>query len=168
MSLGHKEMRRRVGLDHYRQLAGRQDWHCPWCGRRIRRDLRDAQKDHIIPVVRGGPDVDWNWQILHSGCNGRKREILTDKAIALAAEHGITLLEPAARPPRPSRYTAGQVAKMAARRAAGEPYEAIAADYGCTRAWVYELVRRHESVAPRPPVPSRNLFIRGDGWKWVS
>jgi hypothetical protein len=159
-----------MALEQYRLLAERQGWRCTWCTRRIRRDLRDMQKDHIIPVVRGGPDVDWNWQILHSSCNGQKREIMTEQAIALAAEHGITLLPPMVRPRRQSRYTPEDVDKMAARHAAGETYELIAADFSCSSAWVYELVMRcpRGPALPRSPVPAHAPFIRGDGWKWVS
>lgn len=167
MTLGYKEMRRQMARDQCRQLAERQNWRCPWCSRRIRRDLRDTQKDHIIPVVRGGPDVDWNWQILHSGCNNQKREFLTEQAIALAAEHGITLLPPVVRPPRASRYTSGDMAKMRARRAAGESYDAIAADYGCAPAWARELIRRTaasgasgSSVAPVRPRTGFDTQIR--------
>lgn len=123
-------------------LAERQDWRCPWCKKRLPRDLLNTHKDHIIPIARGGPELDWNFQILHGTCNGQKRERMTDEAVALAAEHGITLLPPIVRPPKPSRYTPEAVGKMASRRAAGESYEAIAADYGCSAIWVYGLIRR--------------------------
>jgi 5-methylcytosine-specific restriction endonuclease McrA len=68
-------------------------------------DLAEVHEDHIIPRSRGGPaSASWNIQILHALCNERKREHLTPLAIALAAEHGITI------PPATVRHGRGPTA----------------------------------------------------------
>lgn len=74
---------------------------CPWCSLPLPGDLTDTAIDHIIPRCRGGPDLKWNRQLLHRRCNhgpGGKGRQLTEEAIALAAEHRVTLREP---PPPP-------------------------------------------------------------------
>jgi hypothetical protein len=53
--------------------------------------------DHIIPKSRGGPNVPWNMQLLHAVCNIRKSDKLTQRAVELAAEHGVELHEPSGR-----------------------------------------------------------------------
>jgi 5-methylcytosine-specific restriction endonuclease McrA len=68
-------------------------------------DLAEVHEDHIIPRSRGSPaSASWNIQILHALCNERKREHLTPLAIALAAEHGITI------PPATVRHGRGPTA----------------------------------------------------------
>lgn len=52
--------------------------------------------DHVIPRVRGGPDEDWNYQLMHPACNERKLDSLTPGAIALAGIRGLREL-PSAR-----------------------------------------------------------------------
>lgn len=83
--------RRRTRMSH--RLAEAQAWLCTWCGGVLPGDLADTHRDHIIPRILGGPDEDWNLEVLHAACNQRKSFTLTPKAIALAAEYGITLLE---------------------------------------------------------------------------
>jgi 5-methylcytosine-specific restriction endonuclease McrA len=71
------------------RLAEAQGGICPECTLPLPEDLALAEVDHIIPKVRGGPDVPWNRQLVHFRCNRTKRFKLTDRALALAAEHGI-------------------------------------------------------------------------------
>ncbi|MGH3189414.1 MAG: HNH endonuclease [Streptosporangiaceae bacterium] len=80
------QARRRARLN--RQLAARQSWLCPWCGLVLPPDLADTHQDHVWPLARGGPDEDWNLQLLHGRCNHVKGDRLTAAAIALAARHG--------------------------------------------------------------------------------
>jgi hypothetical protein len=56
--------------------------------------MEGVQIDHIIPRARGGPNVAWNKQVLHTACNVRKGDKLTPAAEALAASHGVKLHEP--------------------------------------------------------------------------
>jgi hypothetical protein len=79
------------------RLASAQGGICPWCSLPLPDDLAGTEVDHIIPRVRGGPNVAWNWQLVHWRCNRAKRFMLTDRALALAAEHGITLRKPEVR-----------------------------------------------------------------------
>jgi 5-methylcytosine-specific restriction endonuclease McrA len=85
-------------MEHKHRLAAAQDYTCPWCKLPLPDDFADTSVDHIIPRVRGGPDLAWNLQLLHARCNSSKWGALTDEAVALAAEHGIILVAP--RPPR--------------------------------------------------------------------
>jgi hypothetical protein len=71
------------------RLAREQDGICPECTLPLPEDLAGTEVDHIIPKVRGGPDVPWNRQLVHFRCNRAKRFKLTDRALALAAEHGV-------------------------------------------------------------------------------
>lgn len=48
--------------------------------------------DHLIPQSRGGPDEEWNWQLMHGICNGRKKDRIVPAAVALAAARGVTIL----------------------------------------------------------------------------
>ena len=75
------------------KLAQRQGWACPWCTRPLPTDLTETHVDHIIPVAAGGPDEDWNYQLLHRACNLSKHITITPRAVALAAERGIVLLD---------------------------------------------------------------------------
>ena len=70
------------------RLAREQDGICPECTLPLG-ELAETEVDHIIPKVRGGPDVAWNRQLIHFACNRTKRFKLTDAALALAAEHDI-------------------------------------------------------------------------------
>ena len=67
---------------------------CPACGLPLPEDLTETEVDHIIPRSRGGPSAPWNKRLVHFKCNRAKWCRLTDEAVALAAEHGITLREP--------------------------------------------------------------------------
>jgi hypothetical protein len=89
------------------RLARAQCGICPWCDLPLPDDLAGTEVDHIIPRVRGGPDKAWNWQLVHWRCNRAKRFKLTDRALALAAEHGITLREPKALYRAQRRYSGG-------------------------------------------------------------
>ena len=75
-------------------LAKAQNGICPECSLPLPGDLVKTEVDHIIPRVRGGPDRTWNLRLVHFKCNRSKRFTLTDEALALAAEHGVTLQEP--------------------------------------------------------------------------
>ena len=77
-----------------RRLAAGQDGICPECGLPLPEDLAGTAVDHIIPKARGGPDAPWNRQLVHSACNRAKWFKLTDRAAALAAEHGVVLHMP--------------------------------------------------------------------------
>lgn len=86
---------RRQTVRRRRNLAGRlaeiQGWTCTWCLAPLPTDLRDTHLDHVIPVSCGGPDEDWNLQVLHSSCNHSKCDKVTDLALRLAAERGVTI-----------------------------------------------------------------------------
>lgn len=73
------------------KLATAQAWACTWCSTSLSADLSRTQVDHVIPVSRGGPDEQWNLQLLHDSCNRAKRDKLTPQALALAAERGISI-----------------------------------------------------------------------------
>ena len=92
------------------RLARAQDGICPECTLPLPVDLAGTEVDHIIPKIRGGPDLSWNRQLVHFRCNRSKRFRLTDAAVALAAEHGVILREPvrAYRFPRGSGWVASQ------------------------------------------------------------
>jgi 5-methylcytosine-specific restriction endonuclease McrA len=47
--------------------------------------------DHLIPRARGGPDEDWNLQLMHAVCNDRKQDALVPAAIRLIAERGLNI-----------------------------------------------------------------------------
>ena len=53
-------------------LFRRQDGRCMYCG--AIRDIREFQIDHMVPVVRGGPHEQSNFQLLCGPCNNRKRD----------------------------------------------------------------------------------------------
>ena len=99
-ALDNEEFGRQGRFEQVRPLAERQGWLCPWCNRGLPRDLLETLTDHIIPVARGGPDVEWNWQVLHALCNTCKREHLTEQAVALAAQYGVVISPPVVRPGR--------------------------------------------------------------------
>lgn len=73
------------------RLAEAQNGICPECGLPLPEDLAGTEVDHIIPKVRGGPDVAWNRQLVHFKCNRSKRFKLTARAEELAAEHGVVV-----------------------------------------------------------------------------
>ncbi len=73
------------------RLAKAQDGICPECKLALPDDLSEAEIDHIIPRVRGGPEDAWNKQLVHFMCNRSKRFKLTPEAEALAKEHGVRL-----------------------------------------------------------------------------
>ena len=77
-------------------MAAAQGGVCPWCNLPLPDDLSDVAVDHIIPRCRGGPDVSWNRQLLHSTCNAPdgKGSKLTDEARELAERRGVVLHEP--------------------------------------------------------------------------
>jgi 5-methylcytosine-specific restriction endonuclease McrA len=79
-----------------RRLAVVQGWTCTWCERTLPEDLAGIHIDHIIPKASGFVIEDeWNLQVLHDVCNLSKSDRITPQALALAAEHGITLTEAA-------------------------------------------------------------------------
>jgi 5-methylcytosine-specific restriction endonuclease McrA len=75
------------GLDL--KLAESQQWVCPWCLKDLPTDLRHVHLDHVIPVSLGGPDIEWNLQVLHASCNESKKDRITSRAVELATEHGM-------------------------------------------------------------------------------
>lgn len=44
---------------------------CHLCGKRIIK--KELQFDHLIPIAKGGPHVEWNIAPAHKACNSRKR-----------------------------------------------------------------------------------------------
>jgi hypothetical protein len=72
-------------------LAARQDGLCTWCEEPLPEDLTSVDVDHVIPHIAGGPTVEWNMDLLHSECNHLKAAKITDRAVALAKEHGLTI-----------------------------------------------------------------------------
>jgi len=84
--------RRRARAKLSAKLARRQRGICPWCACPLPADLTATQIDHVIPKSSGVVIEDeWNLQILHARCNQAKGGSITLQAIALAAEHGVTL-----------------------------------------------------------------------------
>jgi hypothetical protein len=73
------------------RLAESQQYTCSWCAQPLAANLAGTHVDHIIPVTCGGPDVDWNLQLLHDRCNLSKSVKITLQAVALAAEHGMQI-----------------------------------------------------------------------------
>jgi HNH endonuclease len=81
----------------------RQGGACPWCGGSLPADLgmtrergvvrADVAIDHIIPLTRGGPDAEWNKQLLHKKCNTSKGNRVTGPALMLASGHGAEVLD---------------------------------------------------------------------------
>lgn len=55
------------------EIASRQEWRCAICRRR-----RKLERDHIVPLSRGGSDYAFNIQGLCKPCNSGKR----DKAVS--------------------------------------------------------------------------------------
>jgi 5-methylcytosine-specific restriction endonuclease McrA len=43
---------------------------CHICGKSVRK--ADLSFDHLIPLARGGPHVDWNISVAHRACNSSK------------------------------------------------------------------------------------------------
>lgn len=76
---------------HRARLFTRQAGLCSWCGEALNPNLSGADIDHVIPVSRRGPWVEWNYQLLHTGCNGAKGALLSDRAYDLAAAHGFVI-----------------------------------------------------------------------------
>jgi 5-methylcytosine-specific restriction endonuclease McrA len=76
------------------ELADRQAWLCLWCLQPLPGDVGSdlVQVDHIIPRAVLRIEEQWNFQLLHRICNLRKRDKMTPKAWALAAEHGLQTL----------------------------------------------------------------------------
>lgn len=85
----HKARRRR---NLSRRLAVLQGWTCTWCLQPLPEDLAETHLDHIIPVARGGPNEDWNLQVLHDRCNHEKHAWITPEALALAEEHDVIII----------------------------------------------------------------------------
>lgn len=74
------------------RLAEAQKWICTWCQGVLPVSPSRAHVDHIIPRASGLViEEEWNYQLLHGRCNQEKSGKITSQAIALAAEHGLTL-----------------------------------------------------------------------------
>jgi 5-methylcytosine-specific restriction endonuclease McrA len=87
----HSMAARRRRVKFLVRLARRRAWTCPWCTEKLPADLAGVHVDHVIPVAAGGPDEEWNFQVLHGPCNRAKWDTITAEAAALAAERGIVL-----------------------------------------------------------------------------
>ena len=57
-----------------------QGGRCPWCWQPLPQDLASVQADLIIPASRGGPDTEWNHQILHDACRAERHAARTAEA----------------------------------------------------------------------------------------
>ena len=64
--------RRPFAAGQKEDLFRSQDGRCMYCG--AIRDIREFQIDHMMPVVRGGPHEQDNFQLLCGPCNNRKRD----------------------------------------------------------------------------------------------
>ncbi len=70
------EARRRPRtLAERRDLYGRQEGLCLGCG--VRMDLRQMEVDHVVPLVKSGPDIMVNLQLLCPPCNRAKGKTRT-------------------------------------------------------------------------------------------
>lgn len=49
---------------------------CPFCGLRFDGKVRKPTIDHILPMSRGGPDIEDNWQLMCDKCNTEKADRL--------------------------------------------------------------------------------------------
>jgi 5-methylcytosine-specific restriction endonuclease McrA len=83
------EQRRKARIRE--KLANAQGGTCLWCDVLLPEDLSATHVDHIIPVSHGGPDVAWNWQLLHDRCNLAKGSQVTREARELAEAKGVRL-----------------------------------------------------------------------------
>lgn len=88
----------RVKLRLPRRLYERQGGLCPaadlgGCGLPLL-SVDGHHVDHLIPIARGGPDDDWNLQLMHWECNLNKLDRLVPAAATAAVLHGIALIEP--------------------------------------------------------------------------
>ncbi len=88
----------RIKLRLPQRLYQRQAGMCPdishgGCGLPLG-DVAGNHVDHLIPIARGGPDDDWNLQLMHPKCNRRKNDCLVPAAVAAATEHDVTLVQP--------------------------------------------------------------------------
>lgn len=82
-----KRRRERVLRRHAKTQGG----ICTWCALPLPDDLKGVHLDHVIPKAVLVIEEDWNFEALHEKCNLAKLDKLTDRAVALAAEHGIDL-----------------------------------------------------------------------------
>jgi len=60
--------------DYWQWLIGRTQGYCFGCGKRF--DIVEIEPDHILPISRGGKNVDWNIQPLCQSCNRHKSKQL--------------------------------------------------------------------------------------------
>ena len=74
------------------RVAERQQWICPWCMDYLPPSLARTHVDHIIPRAIMPIEEEWNLQLLHARCNQEKSDRITPQAIALAAEHSLSLV----------------------------------------------------------------------------
>lgn len=97
---GERSSRRyqRLTLRLGARLFARQQGRCPdvshgGCGLPLA-SVNGNHVDHLVPIARGGPDDDWNLQLMHAECNLRKGDILVSAAAIAAAAHGVLLVAP--------------------------------------------------------------------------
>jgi len=75
----HPELPRRVAM-----LLRRQGGRCTWCGLYFK-DGDLLERDHVLPVSRGGEDGFANWQLLHRHCHDAKT--VADGSVPVGGAH---------------------------------------------------------------------------------
>lgn len=62
-----------------RMLAADKRKRCPACDQSYNKTNRRPTVDHIVPLSRGGLDVECNWQLMCEMCNKKKGNRLTSE-----------------------------------------------------------------------------------------
>lgn len=56
------------------RLGERDGWICHWCDCHV--DIKDATRDHVIPLAAGGPNCLSNIKLAHEWCNSLKGDFV--------------------------------------------------------------------------------------------